>query len=228
MESVKQEFAFLSSLMKSLSLLFGSKCEVVLHDHKDHPYEHTIVAIENGHVTGRKVGDYGTSLGLKVLRANDKIEDNHNYTSQTTDGKILRSSTIFIRDNDDKVIGALCINFDISDLILAEKALNSLCQNPLVPDPVENNGVEDIFSGDINELIDSLIWDSQRAVGKPVVSMTKEDKILALQYLDKRGAFLVKKSGEKVAKFFNISKYTMYSYLDSLRTQTGEGRINGD
>jgi len=218
MQSVKQEFAFLTSLMKSLSLLFGSKCEVVLHDHKDQPYEHTIVAIENGHVTGRKIGDCGTNLGLEVLSGNVSIEDNHNYTTQTKDGKILRSSTIYIRD-DDKVIGSLCINFDISDLILAGKALNSLCQNPLLSEPSANNGVQEIFASDVNELIDTLILDSQRAVGKPVVSMTKEDKIMALQYLDKRGAFLVKKTGEKVAKFFNISKFTMYNYLESLRTQ---------
>jgi len=220
MQSVKQEFAFLKSLMKSLSLLFGAKCEVVLHDHKDQPYEHTIIAIENGHVTGRNIGDCGTNLGLEVLRGNDRIEDKHNYTSQTRDGKILRSSTIYIRD-DDKVIGSLCINFDISDLILAGKAINSLCQDPLAPEAPANNGVQEIFTSDVNELIDSLIWDSQRAVGKPVVSMTKEDKMMALQYLDKRGAFLVKKTGEKVAKFFNISKYTMYNYLESLRTQTG-------
>jgi predicted transcriptional regulator YheO len=221
MQSVKQEFVFLKSLMKSLSLLFGEKCEVVLHDHKDQPYEHTIVAIENGHVTGRKIGDCGTSLGLEVLRGNAKIEDNHSYTSKTKDGKILRSSTVYVRDDDDKVVGSLCINFDISDLIIAEKTLSSLCQNPLVSEPSVSNGVQEIFASDVNELIDSLIWDSQKAVGKPVVSMTKEDKIMALQYLDKRGAFLIKKSGEKVAKFFNISKYTMYSYLESLRTQTG-------
>ena len=31
----------------------------------------------------------------------------------------------------------------------------------------------------------------------------------------KRQAFLVTKSGDKVAKYFGISKYTLYSYIDA-------------
>ena len=44
--------------------------------------------------------------------------------------------------------------------------------------------------------------------------MTKEDKIKAIQFLNDAGAFLITKSGDKVAKFFGISKYTLYSYVD--------------
>ena len=52
-------------------------------------------------------------------------------------------------------------------------------------------------------------------VGKPVAMMTKEDKIAAIQYLYQAGAFLVTKSGDKVSKYFGISKYTLYSYIDA-------------
>jgi predicted transcriptional regulator YheO len=72
---------------------------------------------------------------------------------------------------------------------------------------------------DVNELTDVLIQDAQREIGIPVVSMTKEDKQKALEYLDKRGAFLIKKSGDKIARYFDISKFTMYSYLESVRNQ---------
>ena len=44
--------------------------------------------------------------------------------------------------------------------------------------------------------------------------MTKEDKIKAINFLNDSGAFLITKSGDKVAKFFGISKYTLYSYVD--------------
>ena len=42
-----------------------------------------------------------------------------------------------------------------------------------------------------------------------------EDKVRAIQFLNQSGAFLVTKSGDKVAKYFGISKYTLYSYIDA-------------
>ena len=52
-------------------------------------------------------------------------------------------------------------------------------------------------------------------IGKPVALMTKDDKIRAIQFLSNAGAFLITKSGDKIARHFGISKYTLYSYLDA-------------
>ena len=53
--------------------LFGPDCEVVLHDLAAMP--HSIVAIENGHVTGRRLGDVPTDQMLRSLRNADKAPD---------------------------------------------------------------------------------------------------------------------------------------------------------
>ena len=45
--------------------------------------------------------------------------------------------------------------------------------------------------------------------------MTKDDKIQAIQFLNRSGAFLITKSGDKISKYFGISKYTLYSYIDA-------------
>ena len=47
--------------------------------------------------------------------------------------------------------------------------------------------------------------------------MNKEDKVKAIQFLNNAGAFLITKSGDKVCKFFGISKYTLYSYIDEAK-----------
>ena len=47
--------------------------------------------------------------------------------------------------------------------------------------------------------------------------MTKEDKVKAIQFLNETGAFLITKSGDKVCRFFGISKYTLYSYIDEAK-----------
>ena len=63
--------------------------------------------------------------------------------------------------------------------------------------------------------MDDLIEQSVAKVGKPVALMTKDDKIAAIQFLNNAGAFLVTKSGDKISKYFGISKYILYSYIDA-------------
>jgi len=222
MKNIYEEEKFLKGLVKALAAQFGPSCEVLLHDLKDQPYDHTIVAIENGHITGRKVGDCGTNLGLEVLRGTNVEGDKYNYFTQTKDGKMLRSTTIYIRDNEDEVIGCLCINMDITDFIMAGKTISSITQRQAD----EFNAMETVdedFTGDINELLDDMIKRSIEHAGKPVALMNKEDKIKGIRYLDEKGALLIKKSGDKIARFYDISKYTLYSYLEEIRNSDENG-----
>ena len=69
-----------------------------------------------------------------------------------------------------------------------------------------------------NDLLDELIAQSIKLIGKPAALMNKEEKIRAIQFLNNSGAFLVTKSGDKVSQTFGISKYTLYSYLDAGKT----------
>ena len=73
------------------------------------------------------------------------------------------------------------------------------------------------ISRNVSDLLDELIAQSVKIVGKPVALMTKEDKVKAIQFLNETGAFLITKSGDKVCKFFGISKYALYSYIDEAK-----------
>ncbi|EPZ53110.1 transcriptional regulator [Alicyclobacillus acidoterrestris] len=208
MKSVQDEFGFLKELIKGIARQFGSNCEVVLHD-LERPYESTIVAIENGHVTNRKVGDPGTNLGLELLRGNVENGNKFNYITQTKDGRLLRSTSIYMQNDEGKTIGSICINFDITALTMAERALREITDCDVQPEYKET------FVNDVNELLDTLIQEAQDIVGKPVAMMAKEDKVEFIRHLDRRGAFLIKKSGERVCSYLNISKFTLYNYLGS-------------
>ena len=67
------------------------------------------------------------------------------------------------------------------------------------------------------------IAQSVALVGKPAALMNKEDKMRAIGFLSQSGAFLVTKSGDKVAKYFGISKYTLYSYIDKQQEDKQNG-----
>ena len=206
------EFETLQKLAKGIAAQFGSDCEVVVHRLSEQTMEHSIVAIENGHVTGRKVGDGPSHVVLEQLgkKLDPNMDDHLCYLTRTRDGKLLKSSSIYIRGDDGQVGAIFCINFDISALSMMEHSISEL----ISPKEVSQKEPERITLN-VSDLLDDLILQSVELVGKPVALMTKEDKVKAIQFLNNSGALLITKSGDKIAKHFGISKYTLYSYLDS-------------
>ncbi len=203
---------FLFQLAKGISRQFGPNCEVVVHDLDSNDPNSSIVAIENGHVTGRKVGDGPSHVVLEALRSGrENLTDHLSYLTRTKDGKILKSSTIYVRDDDGEAIGIFAINYDITLMLAMEENLKQFTatdQDQREPERISRN---------VGGLLDELIEQSVKIVGKPVALMTKEDKVKAIQFLNETGAFLITKSGDKVCRFFGISKYTLYSYIDEAK-----------
>lgn len=207
---VKENFALLSRVAKCIAKQFGPNCETVLHD-LTLPYDHTIVAIENGHVTNRKVGDSGTNTGLELLRGTVEATDRFNYVNQTQDGKILRSSSLYFTDDEGCLCGSLCINFDITDFVAGARGINYFANIS------GSESLEEFFTGNVDTLLDAMLAEAVRLCGKSCGEMTKEDKVAVVKHLDAKGAFLIKKSAEKIAKFLNVSKFTLYNYLGETR-----------
>ena len=206
------ELETLRKIAKGVAAQFGSGCEVVVHEISSESAQHSIVAIENGHVTGRHMGDGPSQVVLEQLGKTidtESSEDHLSYLTRTPDGKMLKSSTVYIRDSEGRVAALFCINFDISALSMANSVLREIAT---VRDAGEHE--PERISPNVNDLLDDLIERSVRLVGKPVELMTKDDKIKAIQFLSRSGALLITKSGDKIAKHFGISKFTLYSYLD--------------
>ena len=206
------EFDFAKRMAKGLAGQFGQNCEVVIHDLRGKDLEHSIIAIENGHVTGRSIGDGPSHIVLESLKEDPgMLQDRISYLTRTSDGRVLKSTTLFIRDDEDRVIGLLGINYDISMLVSLEDSLRDFTgQDRLSSEP-------EAISRNVADLLDELLEHSVSLVGKPTAMMSKDDKIRAIRFLDDNGAFLITKSGPKVCQYFGISTYTLYSYLDEIR-----------
>lgn len=204
------ELELLKQMAHTIAMQFGKDCEVIIHDLTSKDMDHTIVHIENGHVTNGKLGDGPSAVVLETLhRDPEDIKDHYAYQIKTSDGKILKSTTTFVKGEDGEVHYIVAINYDISALLMINASLQSLMH-------VEEQKQDEptAIVGNVHDMLDSLIEQSVSLVGKPAALMNKEEKVRAIQFLNDAGAFLITKSGDKVAKYFGISKFTLYSYID--------------
>ncbi|MPM66879.1 Transcriptional regulator DauR [bioreactor metagenome] len=205
----RETLSLLRQIADGIAAQFGPSCEIVVHDLTD-DLEHTVVHIENGQISGRALRDGPSHAVLEVLRAGAQPKDHLAYLTRTPDGKILKSSTIYIKDEAGKPTALFAINYDISAMLLAETVLHEFT----TPRERTDSQPEKITHS-VSELLSELIEQSVALVGKPVPLMDRDDKMRAVRFLSDSGALLITKSGDKIAKYFGISKYTLYSYLDS-------------
>ncbi|MCE1157132.1 MAG: PAS domain-containing protein [Spirochaetia bacterium] len=201
-------------LIDFLADVLGKDVEVVLHDVLD--INKSIIAIRNNHISGREIGSPATNLVLKILNDgnSDKVDALTNYQGVSAAGKKLRSSTYFIRDENRKIIGMLCVNFDNERLIQFRDYLDTLINFP--QEKKQKNPVEHL-----SKTVDKLAYDSIEEVietyGVEPERMTQTEKVEIIEKLNEGGVFLLKGAVSKVATRLNVSEATVYRYLNGIK-----------
>ena len=204
----------LKVIAQGLAIQFGPSCEVLIHDLQG-DLDTSLVYIENGRITNRHVGDGPSHVVLDVLNYDDGSEGRFGYLTKTKDGRILKSSTMYIRDDNGNIAYLLGINQDITEFVMMHRSLESL----IGIGQAETGTVEKITTS-VSELLDDLLLEAERLVGKPGPLMNKVVRLKAISYLNEKGAFLISKSSEKIAEYFNISKFTLYSDLNTVKEES--------
>lgn len=211
MNTIYDHLDMFTGILDLLENHLGGNCEIVLHDNTQ-PYEHSIVDIRNGHVTGRKIGDCGGNWGLEVLSKMNADTHIYNKIVHMRNGKIIRGSSMFFQNDAGENIGAICINMDITDSLKCEEYLKQF-NNYATP----STSSSELFTTDVNQLMDNLLLQCENMFDKSKGHLSKEEKLEIIKFLDNKGAFLITKSGDRVCDFLNISKFTLYNYLEMTR-----------
>ena len=187
---------------------FGEDCEVLLHDLTTP--QHSIVHAANNRVTGRRIGESFRNLVQKAL-----FSTNYYYEHE---GRLIRSSSLLIRDEKGALIGAMCINVDCTHLRETMRWLGRA-----MPDFDEAGlarasarKTEAPVEGDRN--VQKMVYDLiDKILDEARDTDTKERRIEVIRFMNERGIFLMKGALERVADRLGISKVTVYSYLDEVR-----------
>ncbi|MEO6143204.1 MAG: PAS domain-containing protein [Dermatophilaceae bacterium] len=215
-QDAEQILATLVALVEPLSRTLPSDCEVVLHDLRRLP--DSIVAIA-GDMTGRSVGGPATDLLLRKA-STGTIATTVGYETRLPDGRSLRSTTVVFRDAEDTAVAALCINSDVMIWQAVKAIAESMLppQTPAAPErPDTGKPAEDEkFFQDIDELAQHLLAEAIDASRAPVDLMQKRHKIAVVNDLKDRGFFMLKESVEMAAAALQVTRFTIYNYLNEL------------
>ena len=142
-----------------------------------------------------------------------------NYEGRTRPGKRFVSSTYFIKDGE-QLLGLVCVNHDVSDLIAISGHFRSQMTAFSVPGQVPTQvPYTEELDDSIPELSISLIHNTVLRQGVPAGRMTPEEKESLIQTLDRQGGFSTKGAVSQVARELDISEPTVYRYLRRIRTR---------
>lgn len=208
-------FAALTPVIEGIAATFGRSCEVVLHDYRDQRHSGIAVA---GSVTGRGVGDAMSEIGLRVLAAGGDARDEVGYLTRTYDGRVLKCTTLPLRDVDGTLIGALCINIDISAINRAAGVLSDLLGLSASP-PGDTPSTTANFSGNLDQVVDSLVERAERAHAVPVSALGRDARLDLVRSLHEAGVFALRGAPARVARRLGVSRTALYNDLANVKKE---------
>lgn len=196
----------LDTIAQGLSETLSPFCEVVVHD-LTHP-EHSILSIHNN-LSGRKVGDPATELGLARITSSEFPNLITNYANQFADGRPAKSTSIGIKDPQGQYVAALCMNIDLTLFRGMQSALDRFTH-------IESNHIVEHLEPRGSEAIRQYIDQYAAQLGKTAHMLKLQERKALMAELKQNGLLEIKKAIETVAQHLGISRATAYLYFKDL------------
>lgn len=200
-----------SYMIERLSEYLGSAYEISLHSLEDE--NHSVIKIMNGYHSGRTTGAPLTDLAMNMLKRinNQGISSASSYTSYnaiSSTGEKLRSSTIPILGDGERVIGMICINFYM-DTPLSEVLQHLEGSN-------EKTTQKEYFASSMVDTIMQAVYEAKGIVmNNPEIQSVNKNKEI-IRILHSKGIFNIKDSVNSVARALDISRNTVYLHLRTM------------
>ena len=189
----------------ALGRMFPGLCEVVLHDLRDP--RHAVRAIENN-LSGRRVGDSATELGLARIADPEYPSVLQNYPNRFPDGRPAKSTSIGIKNAAGEYIAALCLNLDVSVLSPVTLALSNLVATDAEHREQPLETLRDRTTRELRRAVEELA--AERAATPR--SLSRPDKKALVRQLHRDGYFDSRDAAQTIADLLGVSRATVYNY----------------
>jgi len=196
------------SVVRNLAKYFSSTFEFVLHSLED--YDHSVIEIVNGEHTGRTIGAPITDLALQMLdRINEENGDQDAiiYFSHNKKGEPLKSTTIAIRGEHNKVIGLICINMYLNSPL--SEVIDSLVPGGAL---LASNLREDFNQNPENLIRAAYENEKEIVMADNDVLPSNKNKVI-IEHLYDKGVFRFKDSVVTLESLMGLSKNTIYMHI---------------
>lgn len=202
----------LIGLINNLANVFGKNCEIVLHDFSD-GFDHTVAHIVNGHISGRDKESCLSTLWFDETDKSRISPDGLNYLSTTPSGHVLKCGSSLLKNDAGEIVGAICINYDITDMLEAQRALSVMTGEGVSDSPQKS----EVLFHDVNEMLQYYLEELKEKYGKNGDQFDKKERFDALALLHRKGITQISKSSVHLCEFFGISRGTLYAELGKIR-----------
>jgi len=195
---------------QAIASLLQPHAEVVLHDLASG----NIVHIANA-FSKRRPGDSSmTDLDVAVSLDAAVIGP---YRKTNWDRRQLRSVTAVLRDRNERPIGLLCVNLDISAFEGAVEFIRNLIQfaPPAAPPSA-------LFKSDWKEVVNATIDSYLRERHLTEAGLGKSDMTELIALLSERGIFSIRNATPYVAEVLHLSRATLYKYLKHIKERDSD------
>lgn len=189
-----------------LGQMFPNILEVVVHDFSN--LDKSVIFIANGHISGRKVGSGASELGLRRLLETENTPDLLvNCGNLSGRGNRLKSSSIAIRDGEGRMIGAFCLNFDISLFEHFQHFLTSIVSSEVGEEKEKKEtSIEEEIRASIQEYL------VQHGLAFSQLSYTDKQKIVA--HLEQKISLKQRGVIMAIANALQLTRQSIYNYLN--------------
>jgi len=203
----------LKRVADAIVAVLGSNSEVVVHDFAEP--DHSVVHIA-GNLTDRRVGSPVSHFPFRIVKEQgDAAEDVLGYKNVTKKGRVLKCSTVFVRDGEGHVVGCFSINLDVSEYIRLATVLSEHTEFSADAETMRKEFHTSVFPETVESIVDGVIADS----GKAPSDLGKEDRMRIVLDLERAGVFMYKGAVQHVADMLGTSRYTIYGYLREAKAE---------
>ncbi|MHA2941535.1 helix-turn-helix transcriptional regulator [Ralstonia mannitolilytica] len=192
-------------IVEALGKTLAPLVEVVLHDLTDP--DHSVVAIANN-LSGRRVGDAATEMGLARMANPGFPEVIENYANRFPDGRPAKSTSIGLKNSRGEYVAAICLNMDVSMLGAVTAGLTQLVRIDVAAPPV----AESLAPRRVEEVRAAL---ERFAVARNTtpMAMTLDQRREAMRELAASGLLNLRRALSEVAQTLGVARSTVYTYL---------------
>ena len=208
------------TVAEAIGKMMAPVMEVAVHDLRQP--ESSIIAIYNGHLTGRNVGDGATELGRRRLKGEDIPDTMIGYANESPNGTKMKSSSLAIRDDEGTIVGALCLNLDVSYFEQYGKFIDQLISTH---ESEHIDDGEDFGTTSPTEDIRDAIDQCRISQGWMGQSLSNDQKRTIVEHLYRQGHFKKRGAVTIIADQLGLTRPSIYNYkndyVDRMKSENG-------